>query len=383
MFPVRALTVVGLLLASACGTRTGLDPGGGAGHSPVDPVPGLDATPGIADGGSDATRDGDASPVVDGSTHDAGPRPDPGPRIQHLSAGWRHTCAVFAGQVWCWGFNGSGQLGDGTYLDRSEPVRVPALEHVVEVSAGLQHSCARDTSGAMYCWGNNTIAQLGDGTFETRATPRRVSGLGRVSGIAAAGEHTCALLESGEARCWGHNAYGQVGDGTDIVRTMPTPVRGLTDALQIEAGRRHTCALRRDRAVLCWGQMGRPMPEARPIEWATDARQISAGQSGVLCILDAAGEVRCGWDGGHPDQVGGARHVSVGDERLCFADALGVFCDGIGRIPDTDDAFQVSVGYEHACARLPTATVCFGRDELGQLGDGPGTSAGTVEVIGL
>jgi hypothetical protein len=103
----------------------------------------------------------------------------------------------------------------------------------------------------------------------------------------------------------------------------------------------------------------------------------------VLCILDSAGEVRCGWDGAHGDIAGEVRHVSVGDERLCFADALGVFCDGIGRVPGTEGAFQVSVGYEHACARLVTATVCFGRDELGQLGDGPGISSGTVEVLGL
>ena len=380
---VRRLTLSVCLLLGACGTRTALDLGGGGGgpFDPTDPSP--DATPGVADGGPDARYDAEPRPIPDGAPPDAGPRPDPGPRVQHLSAGWRHTCAVFAGQVWCWGFNGAGQLGDGTYMDRSEPVRVPGLDGIVEVSAGLQHSCARDSGGAMYCWGSNGIAQLGDGTFETRATPARINGLGRVSGIAAAGEHTCALLESGEARCWGHNAYGQVGDGTDVVRTVPTPVHGVTDAIQIEAGRRHTCALRRDRTVVCWGQMGRPIPEAQPISWATNARQIAAGRSGVLCILDDAGQVRCGFGDDHPDVIGQARHVSVGDERLCFADDRGVFCDGLGRIPGTEGAFQVSVGYEHACARLPTATVCFGRDELGQLGDGPGISSGTVRVIGL
>ena len=81
-------------------------------------------------------------------------------------AGGAHTCAKGSdGKLYCWGWNGSGQLGDGTTTNRWTPVAVQAPAGVVlsGVSAGEAHTCARSTAGPVYCWGGNGSGQLGNG----------------------------------------------------------------------------------------------------------------------------------------------------------------------------------------------------------------------------
>jgi alpha-tubulin suppressor-like RCC1 family protein len=149
--------------------------------------------------------------------------------VAQISAGGDHTCALTtAGGVKCWGFNGSGQLGDGSTATNSAPVDVSGLTTgVAQVATGTFHTCALTTAGGVKCWGNNGSGRLGDGTFTTRTTPVNVTGL--TSGVAqiyGGGDHTCALTTSGGLKCWGLNTFGQVGDGTNVTRTTPVNVAG-------------------------------------------------------------------------------------------------------------------------------------------------------------
>lgn len=73
-----------------------------------------------------------------------------------VAAGRVHTCAVYLGAVKCWGYNGFGQLGDGTFNDRFIPGDVIGLPgQPVDVTAGATHSCALTAAGAVFCWGRN------------------------------------------------------------------------------------------------------------------------------------------------------------------------------------------------------------------------------------
>ncbi len=78
------------------------------------------------------------------------------------------------GTAWCWGYNGSGQLGDGSTTNRLTPVQVSGLSNVQAISAGAYHTCAVLSDGSTWCWGYNDSGRLGDGTTTERHTPVQV-----------------------------------------------------------------------------------------------------------------------------------------------------------------------------------------------------------------
>jgi alpha-tubulin suppressor-like RCC1 family protein len=97
-----------------------------------------------------------------------------------------HMCVVKVdGSVWCWGSDGSGELGHASSLDQSgmnpTAIQVPGLSSVHHVTVGDGHSCALKTDGSVYCWGDNTYGQLGvangDAGTKSSITPVKVPGL--------------------------------------------------------------------------------------------------------------------------------------------------------------------------------------------------------------
>ena len=144
-----------------------------------------------------------------------------------ISAANAYTCALTrAGAAYCWGANGSGQLGDRTIVPRSTPTPVAGGFVFTDLATTWDHSCGVVAAGAAYCWGANTYGQLGDGSTSNRASPSAVGG-GLVFRSVAPGErHTCGVTTDSTAYCWGSNAYGQLGDGTTTDRLTPTPVAG-------------------------------------------------------------------------------------------------------------------------------------------------------------
>jgi len=173
--------------------------------------------------------------------------------VVSVSAGLLHTLALKSdGTVWAWGWNGTSTLGDGTSFDRLRPVRVLGLTDVVEVSAGWLHNLALKKDGTVWAWGFNDYGALGDGTTVSKSVPVKVT-LPKATSVSAGGYHSLAALEDGRATGWGFNGHGQVGDGTRMQRTRPALVSGMSGVYRMSAGYAHSVLLKNDGSVWSWG----------------------------------------------------------------------------------------------------------------------------------
>lgn len=284
--------------------------------------------------------------------------------ITSISAGGNHTCAVASeGNVYCWGSNEFGQLGDGTAVGSDTPVSVPRLSNVVVLAAGRSHSCAVDQRGRVYCWGGNAAGQLGDGTTVNRSRPVRVRFLGRASILAAGGEHSCAIQSrSQRAFCWGSNQDSQLGNGATIDRLAPVRVVGRARLNALAAGTGHTCALDVDNNIACWGQNSAEQPD-RVIGERQRSRRVNsviaqtnsiAAGNGYSCAIFESNRVEC-W--------GESEFVQI-DSRPPD--------DATEEMASGDNGFlAVAAGASHACVIDSSERVlCWGRNTHGQLGDG-------------
>ena len=178
-----------------------------------------------------------------------------------VSARFLHTCGVTAaGAAYCWGFNGSGQLGDGTTTQELTPVLVvaPAGVSFAAVSTGISHTCGVTPAGAAYCWGDNANGQLGDGSTTGELTPVLVAAPAGVSfaAVSAGTSHTCGVTAAGAAYCWGSNGAGELGDGTTTSQLSPVQVAGSVSFATLTAGFFHTCGVTAAGAAYCWGANG-------------------------------------------------------------------------------------------------------------------------------
>jgi len=108
----------------------------------------------------------------------------------------------------------SGELGDGTTVDRTTPVQVSSLSGVSAVSAERNHSLFLKSDGTVWATGANTDGQLGDGTTVNKSTPVQVLNLSGVSAVSAGYLHSLFLKSDGTVWATGANFFGQLGDGT-------------------------------------------------------------------------------------------------------------------------------------------------------------------------
>ncbi len=182
-----------------------------------------------------------------------------------------NSCALITGgTVQCWGagVGNHGQLGNGTTSEMSStPVPVTGLTGVMALTAGQNHFCALVTGGTVQCWGFNGSGALGNGASGVSGcscsdvpVTTMVTG---VTAIAAGFNFTCALLSGGTVDCWGDDTYNELGTaGTTTCpgfpasqpcSPLPTAVPGITGATAISAGQNYACALLAGGTVECWG----------------------------------------------------------------------------------------------------------------------------------
>lgn len=170
-----------------------------------------------------------------------------------VSTGGTHTCGLATGSnVYCWGSNEVGQLGDATTTERNAPVLVSGGHPFRAVSAGARSGCALTTADDAYCWGSGL--QLGNGTTTDdpgSSTPVLVSGGHKFVSIAVGETATCAVTTAGAAYCWGR--YDNLGGGAMTTSSVPAQVVAGITLATISLSPFHTCGVATDAAAYCWG----------------------------------------------------------------------------------------------------------------------------------
>jgi len=352
--------------------------------------------------------------------------------LQSLSARQDSTCVVTgAGIVKCWGGNDFGQLGDGsetgtgagdgTLKFKNAPVTVKNLSGIKQVAMGYNHACAISQTGSVSCWGDNSKGQIGDGTtsFRPQATP--VVGLSaKVTQLALTYQSSCALLETGAVQCWGGNSQGELGVGIAAKITQSsTPKNAVLlsnmTVKRLVSGRQHLCGMTNNDPLVCWGwndlgQLGltdtNPRYIPTPVTAAgTGLKQLAAGY-GHTCVT-RTNDTLC-WGDNSKGQLGdgtttsssipvtvsalsGVTALTLGKEHSCATLATNAaFCWGsrqAGQTAQTIDQTVVdkvpvavasltvkhslSAGDFHTCSIGEGGIVkCWGKNDLGQLGDG-------------
>lgn len=306
------------------------------------------------------------------------------------SAGHNFACAIkLGGDVACWGLNSAGQLGDGSFIDRTMPVDVDGLlDPAIDIEADGDLVCVVVDTGQVNCWGSNSHGQLG---VPTSDTPETCSGFtiliacssapvvvkdgtgSPLTGVVAVdlgAEHACALIDDGpdsvghSLRCWGSNVQGQLGDGmvdpgepgypgSASERPPVTPFELDQGVIAVSAGFAHTCALVDDGPLLpghtakCWGaawfgQLGIGNPYGLP-----------------LCENPVIGFNLGNFPGPLEDVQCATTPVSVCADDLCNS------------LTGLTGVVSISAGFYHTCATMiDRSAKCWGDQTLGALGDG-------------
>ena len=326
-------------------------------------------------------------------------------------SGTNRTCAILSNNVWCWGKNNMGQLGDGTTSDSNIPVKVRSIGDmkygkIIDIFTAQHHSCVLTQLGSnkkVYCWGSNEDGQLGNGSSGAgnySSVPVEVGGTlaGKdVTSIGGTGDVSCAIV-SGKIYCWGRNNMGQLGfgnPGNPGFRATPVQINSgghnrlpsnyFATKLATGGSRSQTmCTITTEKRAYCWGlarfgQMGIGPISGNHYSYATRVKDLEnvtdISQDGYTWASDhayvshtcaiASGRVYC-WGGAGRGQSGPLGHGAFG------AHFQPVQVNGLPGVP-----LRIEVGIAHSCALVNDHgnknVYCWGDNKLGQLGTNSNT----------
>jgi len=297
------------------------------------------------------------------------------------------------GTVWAWGYNGYGQIGNGTTTDQYTPTQVfgPGSEiyltNIIAVDGGDCHFIALKSDSTLYAWGYNGYGGLGDGSTTHRNRPVRVPGPGgedyldEIVAISGGVHHTLALKSDGTVFAWGRNDRGQLGNGNTTNQTYPVRVKdvdtvsNLSGVIAISAGDMFSLALKSDGSVWAWGwnnygQLGDGTTAEKhvPVQvlgaaggYLENIVAISTGYYYFSMALKSDGTV---WAWGRND------NGQLGDGSTSYR-TRPVRVSGIECTGSLENIIGIATGEQHSIALQSDHTiVSWGYNGDGRLGDG-------------
>jgi alpha-tubulin suppressor-like RCC1 family protein len=301
--------------------------------------------------------------------------------------------AIFSGaELYAWGLNSDGRLGDSTTVNKSSPVQIGALTNWAQVS-GNSFATSVKTDGTLWTWGQNGSGQLGDGTIVNKSSPVQVGALTTWTQVSGGSTHTVAITLGGELYAsgnghtasiktdgtlwtWGYNNRGQLGDGTVVNKSSPIQVGALTDWLQVSAGGRQTAAITLGNELYAWGYNGVGQLGDGTVVYKSSPVQIGALTNWAQ-VSTVGGQTASIKTDGTIWTWGNNNNGQLGDNTV-------VAKSSPVQVGALTNWAQVSVGDAHTAAIKTDGTlwVWGGNSPNGQLGDGTTVNKSSPVQIG-
>ena len=312
-----------------------------------------------------------------------------------VATGRDDACALtVASEIWCWGLDDQGQLGQGTVTGslHSLPVKVNVGLYPIAVAMGEYHACALLFYGEVSCWGVNDVGQAGTAAPAQVVTPTIVAGIEGVVELKAGGGTTCARLADSTLRCWGLGTNGQLGNGGSASSSSPVVVFGSIGTTGLDVGMHHVCGTIVGGLARCWGSTSNGetgndaashsgVDATKPVlvETAMSFTSVTAGGS-FTCALDAQSAVACWGAGGQGQTALGisltAIHLVPEGVNPAFWDVLAPATTRLSAAP--------GVGARLSGTAVPLRVTAVVTDDasIGVYPSGPGGSRFAVSLSG-
>jgi len=285
------------------------------------------------------------------------------------------------------GGNSVGQLGDGTTINKSTPVQItdPSVQSWIFISAGTSYSGGIDNLGKLYTWGTNFLGILGHGDTINRSKPTIVSGSTSWSKVSAGGVNTLGITNLGALYAWGQNNVGQIGDGTTINKSSPVQI-GSSSWSAVAASDSVSMAIRSDNTLWTWGHnsvgqlgIGLTTNRSSPVQVVAGAQWSSIASSGnntmvAISIATGTSNKLYLWGFNASGQLGTGDTVNRSSPTL-LAGTTGTVIPT--KILNYQSFSQVSTGISYTIAKRANDNVLmgWGINTSGQLGDNTATQA--------
>ena len=284
--------------------------------------------------------------------------------IKDIAAGYYYNLALDAeGNVWAWGYNGYGQLGNGTTENKYIPTKIEKLKDIKKVYISGNTSIAINNKGEVYVWGyeyskeptkiktyNKIVSASGkimlaeDGTVWTLANnPNRIAGINNIVEVASSDNSYYALDTKGNVWAWGYNGYGQLGQGNTTNSSQPVKVQAEEITLDSE---------------------GNETKEQKTIE---NIVEISSGNNSIMMVSKYGEIYSCGYSAN--GQLGTGEYTStipVARKATNAKDIKLANTNTYHSIASDTSGFVYTTGY----------------NRYGELGDGTTNTRNVFTVIG-
>jgi len=302
--------------------------------------------------------------------------------VQTLRTGWNHTMITDAdNNLWAWGNNLFGTVGDDTNTSRLSPIKV--LDNVSVFAGGFTHSLAVQGDGSLWAWGCSNDQWLhqcdwwsrtDDSVWKPLKTNDSGYETGNANALAAGNNFSLAIKDDGTLMGWGLNGYGQLGDDTKTNRDAPVPVDIPSTVTAVAAGSAFALAIAEGGTLYSWGDGyhgdlgnngGAPQNTPYPVNGMTNVKTITAGRDFGLAVKNDG--TLWAWGDNSNGQLGdGTTSYSLVPEQVNI--------DNVAAVAAGVDGFTLALQNDGTLW-------AWGDNGYGQLGDGTTTSSLVPEKV--